>query len=122
MEPAAFRRWLEAYGRAWETRDPQAAAALYAEDGAYQVTPFVAALRGRKAILEYWEEVARTEENIRFEFEILTVAAEAGIAHWRASFTRVPPSLKTALDGIFLITLDAAGLCTSLREWWHKQQ
>jgi len=30
--------------------------------------------------------------------------------------------LKTKLDGIFLIELDAGGKCTSLREWWHKQQ
>jgi len=30
--------------------------------------------------------------------------------------------LKTKLDGIFLIELDMSGKCTSLREWWHKQQ
>ena len=122
MERAAFQRWLEAYGRAWEARDARAAAALYSEDGTYQVTPFVAPLHGPRAILEYWEEVARTEENIRFEFEILTVTAEAGIAHWKASFLITSPGLQTKLDGIFLIALDAAGLCTSLREWWHKQQ
>ena len=117
-----FQRWLEGYGRAWEARDPQAAADLYAPDGTYQVTPFVAPLRGRQAILEYWTEVARTEQNIRFEFEILTVTAAAGIAHWKASFLRTPPGLATKLDGIFLISLDATGRCTALREWWHKQQ
>jgi len=122
MERAEFERWLDAYGRAWEGRDAQAAAALYAEDGTYQVTPFVEPLRGRAAILEYWREVARTEENIQFGFEVLTVTAESGIAHWWASFVRVPPGMPTKLDGIFLIALDASGKCTSLREWWHKQQ
>ncbi len=122
VELAAFRSWLGAYGRAWEARDPQAAAGFFTEDGTYQVTPFVEALRGRRAILEYWAEVARTEREIRFECEVLAVTPEAGIAHWRASFTRLPPGLKTALDGIFVISLDAAGCCTALREWWHKQQ
>ena len=122
MERAALERWLAAYGRAWEARDAQAAAGLFAEEGTYQVTPFVAALRGRAAIFEYWREVARTEDGVRFGYEVLAVTAEGGIAHWWASFLRRPPGLPTKLDGIFVISLDAAGLCTSLREWWHKQQ
>jgi len=122
MEFAAFRKWLEGYGRAWESRDAKAAADLFSEEGTYRVTPFTVPLRGRQAIYEYWAEVARTEENIRFEFEILSVNAEAGIAHWKSSFVRTPPGLETKLDGIFLISLDATGRCTALREWWHKQQ
>lgn len=122
MELSEFQKWLDAYGRAWEARDPLAAAALYTESGSYQVTPFVEPLLGRQAILEYWREVARTEENIRFGSEILAVTKDSGIAHWWASFVRVPPGLPTKLDGIFVIALDAAGLCSSLREWWHKAQ
>lgn len=122
MIQSQLQTWLEAYGRAWETRDPHAAAALYSQDGTYQVTPFVEPLRGRPAILQYWQEVVRTEENIRFGFEILHGMADPGIAHWWASFVRVPPGLATKLDGIFLIALDDAGRCISLREWWHKQQ
>jgi SnoaL-like domain len=57
----AFRSWLDAYGRAWEKRDPEAATALFTEDSTYQVTPFLEPMRGRKAIFEYWSEVARTE-------------------------------------------------------------
>ena len=117
-----FKSWMDAYGRAWEKRDPRAAAELYAEDGSYQVSPFVEPMRGRKAIREYWSEVARTEQDIRFGYEVLAVTAEFGIARWCASFIRIPPWLDTKLDGIFLISLDANGKCRSLREWWHKQQ
>lgn len=119
---AAFMSWLDAYGRAWENRNPEAAAALFAEDGTYQVTPFLEPMRGRKAIFEYWSEVARTEENIQFRYEILVANAERNIARWSASFVPVPQGLKTKLDGIFLIALDEEGLCKSLQEWWHKQQ
>ena len=122
IDQATFQSWLEAYGKAWEERDPEAAAALYAEDGTYQVTPFSEPLRGRKAIFEYWCGVARTEENVRFGYEILVANPEMNIARWWASFVIVPQGLKTKLDGIFLIALDADGRCTSLREWWHKQQ
>jgi hypothetical protein len=122
IDLVAFESWLNAYGRAWENRDAEAASALFTEDGTYQVTPFLEPMRGRKAIFEYWSEVARTEENIKFGYEILAVNPGRNIARWSASFVRVPPGLHTKLDGIFLISLDEEGHCKSLQEWWHKQQ
>jgi hypothetical protein len=122
MEISEFKLWLDDYGHAWEARDPVAAADLFAHDGTYQVTPFVEPLRGREAILNYWREVARTEEQIRFGYEVLAVTGACGIARWSSSFIRVPPGLRTKLDGIFLIRLNAKRRCTSLCEWWHKQQ
>ena len=122
MERGTFKSWLDSYGRAWMKRDPEAAAALYASGGTYQVTPFQDPLGGRKAIFDYWAEVARTQEQIQFDYEILAVTADHGIATWWASFVRVPPGLETKLHGIFLIALDSGGRCQSLREWWHKRQ
>src|SRR5256885_16804399 len=122
MEKESFKSWLDSYGQAWMARDPHAAVALYTDDAMYQVTPFSEPLRGRAAIYEYWAGVAKTEERIRFDYEILAVTAEHGIARWRASLVRVPPGLETKLDGIFLISLDSAARCRSLREWWHQRQ
>lgn len=122
MKSETFESWLEAYGRAWVARDPQAAAELFAADGTYQLTPFVEPIRGRSAIFDYWVHVAETERDIQFGHEILAVTAEAGIAQWWASFLIVPQGLQTKLDGIFVITLDDDGHCKALREWWHKQQ
>ena len=93
----AFKSWLDAYGQAWENRNPEAAAALFNESGSYQVTPFLEPMRGRKAIFEYWSEVARTEKDIRFGYEILVVKDELNIARWSASFVRVPPGYKLSL-------------------------
>lgn len=122
MDRESFHRWLVSYGRAWMGRDPEAAAALYAENATYQVTPFDEPLRGRVAIYEYWEGIAKTQEKIQFDFEVLALTAEQGIARWWASFVRVPLGFETKVDGIFLIALDSDGRCQSLREWWHKLQ
>jgi len=122
MTLQAFDDWLDSYGQAWERRNPQAAADLFAEDGTYQVTPFLEPMRGKQAILEYWTNVAQTQQDIHFGYEILAVTPEHGIARWWASFVLVPPGLQTKLDGIFLISLDENSRCHSLREWWHKQQ
>ncbi len=122
MTPNTFASWLDAYGRAWTSRDPQAAADLFTEDGTYQVTPFLEPIRSKQAILDYWTHITQTEQDIQFGYDILSVTPEKGIARWWASFVIVPPGLPTKLDGIFLISLDENGRCRSLREWWHKLQ
>jgi hypothetical protein len=122
MTLQAFDDWLNSYGLAWESRNAQAAADLYAEDATYQVTPFLEPLRGKQAILDYWTHVAQTQQKIQFGCEILAITYDHGIARWWASFVVVPPGLQTKLDGILLISLDENGRCRSLREWWHKQQ
>lgn len=122
MTLEALSAWLESYGRAWKTRDAEAAAELYTEDATYQVTPFVEPMRGRAAILEYWTNVARIEKEVQFACEILAVTPEYSVARWWASFVIASQGLKTKLDGIFVIYLNDQGKCTQLREWWHKQQ
>jgi hypothetical protein len=118
----AFKRWLDAYGQAWINRDAKASAALFTDTGTYQVTPFESPICGGKGIFEYWHDVARTEENIKFAYQILLASSDLNIAQWSASFVIIPQGLQTKLDGIFLISLDDEGRCKSLREWWHKQQ
>ena len=122
MDPAALDRWLGAYKRAWEDRDPVAAADLFAADAAYHETPFDEPSRGRNGIFEYWSDVPRTQRGICFSYEILATTENGGVAHWRASFLGLPADNPVELDGIFLVKLDADGRCTEYREWWHKQE
>ena len=122
MQEATFKSWLEGYKRAWESRDPQAAANLFTEDAPYYETPFGEPARGQDGIREYWtENPLRSQEDVRFTYEVLSVDSEFGIAHWTSTFVKLPSGDRVALDGIFLIKLDVAGRCTELREWWHEK-
>ncbi len=122
MDRKAFEGWLDAYGKAWESRDPEAAARLFTDDATYYETPFDEPFRGYEGILEYWSEVPRSQENIRFSHEVLAVTEGMGVAHWKAAFTRLPSNVPFELDGIFLVKLDGDGLCTEFREWWHGRE
>ena len=118
VDAETFGSWLDAYGRAWETGDPEAAAELFTDDAAYHETPFDEPMRGRAEISEYWSDVPRFQEDIRFSYEVL--AASEGVAHWSADFLRLPARTPVRLDGILLAKLDAGGRCTEFREWWHR--
>jgi len=122
MNSESLRAWLEAYGRAWETRDPEAVRRLFAEGATYQETPFTQPLRGRDAIQQYWSQVvAIAQEQIRFGCEVLAVAEDSAIVHWWASFVRIQSQAQVSLDGIFLLTFNTEGRCRELREWWVRK-
>jgi uncharacterized protein (TIGR02246 family) len=122
MDREALQTWLENYGRAWEGRDADAVAQLFAENATYQERPFTAPFRGRAAIREYWQQaVVRYQERIRFGFEIVAFVEDLAVARWWASFTRLSSGKRVNLDGIFLLRFAAGNLCRELREWWHRQ-
>ena len=122
MQHADFDAWLSAYGRAWETGDPEAAVALFTDDATYQETPFDEPLAGREAILGYWSPVPRSQEGVEFRHEVLAWEGDIGIAWWYAAFTRVATGARAELDGIFVCEFGDDGRCTRFREWWHERE
>ena len=122
MTSPQLHAWLEQYRQAWETRDADAAAALFTDAAAYYETPFGRPAQGKDGVRAYWGAATEHQRNVKFRHEVLAVTGDAGIARWWADYTRVPSGVKVRLDGVFLVEFDADGLCRSLREWWHRTE
>ena len=121
MNNDAFKSWLDGYGRAWEARDPKAAADLFTEGATYQETPFIEPVRGRPAIQEYWREATQSQDQVRFGYEILSVTEDLGIARWWVSLNTTPTQTPFKMDGIFVVLMADGNRCQEFREWWHGQ-
>lgn len=123
LDTTRLNDWLDAYGEAWIAGDPEAAARLFAPDARYHETPFDEPMIGREAIHRYWAEGARdAQEQVRFSHDVVAVVGDAGVARWRATFTRVPSGRRVELDGVLLAEFDREGRCTVFREWWHRRE
>jgi len=122
MDHESFQAWLEAYGRAWESHDPDAVVGLYSDDLVYYETPFDEPMRGREGIRRYWAEAVAAQRDVKFSADVLAVSGDTGIARWTTSLTRVPSGVQVELDGIFLVTFGDAGRCREFREWWHRRE
>jgi ketosteroid isomerase-like protein len=122
MTETDLEKWLDSYGRAWENRDPEAAAALFSQDVSYFETPFGEPARGRDGVRDYWANATRNQADISFSYAIVSVTGRQGIARWSARITRVSTSITVTLDGIFLLEFEDGGLCRELREWWHSAE
>ena len=116
---AGLTDWLDDYGRAWETRDADAAAALFTEDAVYQWGPFGRKLRGRVMIREAWAEAVETQSNVQFGYEVIGATAAGGIVRWWCSSDDPDRGVRDRIEGIFRLAFDDSGLCTSLEEWWN---
>jgi len=122
LQPETFRTWLDALKHAWEERDPLAAANLFSVDAVYRETPFEEPMRGREAILKYWEHVPKTQDRVKFHYEILEVSKARGIARWQASFQRIRTGALVNLDGIMVVYMNTENQCTLFEEWWSRQE
>ena len=111
--------WLDAYGEAWESRDADKAATLFADDSTYQVTPYEDPHQGQESIRQYWAGVTENQRNVDFNHEPLSVNGNTGIAHWSAQFDIAPDGPHLELNGIFVLEFDQDCKCSRLREWWH---
>ena len=121
MTEAKLSTWLDKYGTAWESQDASAAAALFTADGTYAWGPFHEPIQGRDAIQAAWDYATKgQQEDIRFDYEVLAVTEERGIARWWASMKVKSTGVQARMEGIFLVTLTADGLCTVFREWWNE--
>ena len=119
---AGLTEWLDAYGKAWESRDPDAAASLFTEDALYQWGPFGRRLRGRIMIREAWAEAIEDQDNVSFGYEVLSATARGGMVRWWSSADVPSRKARSKDEGIFRLAFDDSGLCTSLEEWFNSKE
>ena len=121
MTEIELSNWLDKYASAWEHQDADAVTSIFTEKGTYAWGPFTDPIRGREAIRAAWDHATKgQQEDIKFGYETLAVTKSRGIARWWASMTVKSTGQAVRMEGIFLITLTAEGLCSEFREWWNE--
>jgi ketosteroid isomerase-like protein len=119
LDHGTFRAWLDEYATAWETADADAAAALFAADATYHVTPFAEPLAGRDAIRDYWAETTATQDEASVDTTVEGLGRDHGVARFHASFRRDGDPI--VVDGCLRARL-LGGDCVEFREWWHTTE
>jgi hypothetical protein len=112
--------WIDGYRAAWETRDPDAAAALFTEDASYRDTPYSEPALGRDGVRDYWAEVTATQEDVEFLSGTPVVEGDRAAVEWWV--TMLNGGAEVTLAGEFLLRFDENGLCRELREYWHYSE
>lgn len=122
MSVNKYNDWLTRLGKAWENRNPDAAASLFTNKFTYHETPFDKPCHSKSAVRKLWSEVPQSQKNIHFRHEIILANKKTCLANFHAKFTRLKTLKRAELDGIFLIKLNSKGLCTLFRQWWVEKR
>jgi ketosteroid isomerase-like protein len=111
--------WLEAYRRAWEQADVEAAVALFTDDAVYRSSPFREPSVGHDGIRAYWAGATATQEAVRVRIGEPIVAGDRVAAEWWA--TMRDEGGEITLPGCLVLRFAADGRCEELREYWHVE-
>ena len=110
-------QWLDGYRTAWESRDAEAAAALFTDDATYREEPYAEPFVGRAAVRDYWTRVTATQSEITFRYGTPLVVGDRAAVEWWV--TLLNGGAEVTLAGEFWLRFDADGRCRELREYWH---
>lgn len=112
--------WLERYRTAWETADPDAAAALFTEDAVYRSSPFREPHRGHDGVHEYWTGATggRSDTAVRIGRPI-TAGNRTAVEFWA---TMRDDDGEITVSGILFLRFAPGGRCEELREAWVRAE
>ena len=122
VDNSTFDQWMQLYSKAWINRNPDLIIEIFDKSATYSEKPFSPPFEGIDEIKKYWQGVCQTQKDITFEYQIISVNDNTGIAHFEASFLRQPGTVNVKLDGIFKVVFNSENKCTSFSEWWQSQK
>lgn len=114
---ATLHEWIEAYRLAWESRDADAAAALFTPDATYRSNIYEPAHEGQEGVAEYWTSVTASQRDVRVRMgRPFADGTRVAVEFWTVMDVSGD---ETTLAGCLLLDFDEDGLCSRLREYWN---
>ncbi len=113
----AARRWADGWASAWAAHDPDAVAALYADDAVFFSHPFREPQRPREyAVWAFADEDELIESRWS---EPIAVGNRAAVEWW--AIVRTGERIET-IAGVSVMRFREDGLVTEQRDYWAMQE
>jgi ketosteroid isomerase-like protein len=118
---AAARAWVEAWRRAWPTRDPGPLAAVYADDVVFRSQPFRDVHAGREGVLEYarWAFADQEAFGGCWFGEPFVAGDRATVEYWAIL---VENGREVTIAGVALLRFDRHGRVIAQRDYWSLEE
>jgi uncharacterized protein (TIGR02246 family) len=112
------QQWVDAYAQAWRDRDPEAAAALFTEDGLYRSHPLHEPHQGAEGVRAYWADVTSTQDSVDVRMGRPVEAADGRRAAVEFWVRMLSSGAEATLVGILFLRFGEDGRCEDQRVTW----
>jgi ketosteroid isomerase-like protein len=122
------RAWMQAYGEAWTTQDPDKIVRLYTKDAGYRERRFRPGIHTAQRIRDYWNLIVRElQRDVGFEVVSVAVTGDTAFINWRSHFTWRPINGVMELDAMSRIefsseTANGLRLASNFEEWIDQRE
>ena len=116
-------RWLAAYIQAWQSYDPDAIGALFADDATYAWHPYDRGddvVRGRDAIVAAWLADRDVPGSYTAHYAPLAVDGNLAVTTGTTQYRDSSGALVREFHNCFMIEFDAQGRCSAFTEWFMQ--
>lgn len=108
--------WAEAYGKAWEERDADAAVGLFTEDAEYRDSAFTEPYQGAVGVHGYWSTVTASQSDVRVKMGRPFADGNRAVVEFWTNMKN--EGQDVTLAGALLLEFAEDGRCRRLREYW----
>ena len=106
--------WIAAYEAAWRAPGTEQLSNVFAQNATYSLDPYQPTITGLDAITKMWDDERSEGEQFEMSHEIVAVEGDTAVVRVHVQYRK--PREQEYRD-LWVIKLDAAGLCTHYEEW-----
>ena len=114
------QHWLERYVAAWDTYDPEAIGALFADGAEYRYQPWAEPIVGRDAIVASWLENKDEPGSWTAHYDAWSFDGERASAIGESRYLNADGSVRTQYHNHFALRFDGHGRCVEFVEYYME--
>ncbi|MGD8726326.1 MAG: nuclear transport factor 2 family protein [Gemmatimonadales bacterium] len=117
---AKYASLVERFGKGWEKLSATLMAEVFTEDATLVPDPWAAAVTGRAAIEQYWENIPYEQSEISFRFGEIYVAGPWFSTEFKCTFRRRRSGEKVDVRGGLFCETEGEAI-SEMRMYWDRR-
>lgn len=112
-----YDKWTKEFMESWKDLDWKRTLETLSKNVEYYENPIDKPCTNFKEVESLWNVVADNQKDIEYEYQIVSFNEDTCIINWQMTRVMTKTETKQEIDGIFQVSVNDDGLCTSFKQW-----
>ena len=112
-----YDKWTKEFMESWKNLDWKRTLETLSKDVEYYENPIDKPCANFEEVESLWNVVADNQKDIEYKYNIVSYNEDTCIINWQMTRVMTKTDTKQEIDGIFQVTVNDDGLCTSFKQW-----